>query len=170
MPKWAAGFWQSRERYGTQDELVETLAELRRRNIPVDNIVQDWHYWKSDQWGSHEFDESRYPDPGKMLDDVHGMNARFMISVWPKFYVNTDHYKELKAAGYIYPLAEQDSLKDWLGYVESFYDAYSEGGRKMFWRQMDECLSAKWLSKHHLREVEWLPADYGILDLIEDEL
>lgn len=168
MPKWAAGFWQSRERYGTQDELVETLAELRRRNIPVDNIVQDWHYWKSDQWGSHEFDESRYPDPEKMLDDVHGMNARFMISVWPKFYVNTDHYKELKAAGYIYPLAEKDSLKDWLGYVESFYDAYSEGGRKMFWRQMDECLYTKygrkidawWMDASEPNLRDCLPMDY----------
>ena len=135
--------WQSRERYSTQEDLVGTLAELRRRNIPVDNIVQDWQYWKDDQWGSHEFDETRYPDPEKMLDDVHAMHGRFMISVWPKFYVNTDHYKELKEAGYVYTLAEKDSLKDWLGYVESFYDAYSEGARKMFWKQMDESLYSK---------------------------
>ena len=45
-PKWSLGFWQSRERYTTQDELVGTLAEMRRRGIPVDNIVQDWMYWK----------------------------------------------------------------------------------------------------------------------------
>ena len=48
-PKWSFGFWQSRERYSTQDELVGTLAEFRRREIPIDNIVQDWHYWKEDQ-------------------------------------------------------------------------------------------------------------------------
>ena len=95
-PKWSFGFWQSRERYTTQEELVSTLAEFRKREIPVDNIVQDWHYWKEDQWGSHEFEASRYPDPEKMLDDVHAMHGRFMISVWPKFYTNTDHYKELK--------------------------------------------------------------------------
>ena len=100
MPKWALGFWQSRERYSTQEDLVETLAEMRRRHIPVDNIVQDWQYWPEDQWGSHEFEASRYPDPEKMLDDVHAMHGRFMISVWPKFYTNTEHYKELKAAGY----------------------------------------------------------------------
>ena len=42
MPKWALGFWQSREGYATQEDLVGTLAEFRRREIPVDNIVQDW--------------------------------------------------------------------------------------------------------------------------------
>ena len=168
MPKWALGFWQSRERYSTQEDLVGTLAELRRRTIPVDNIVQDWQYWKDDQWGSHEFDQTRYPDPEKMLDDVHAMHGRFMISVWPKFYVNTDHYQELKKAGYVYPLAEKDSLKDWLGHVESFYDAYSEGGRKMFWRQMDECLYSKygrkidawWMDASEPNLRDCLPMDY----------
>ena len=67
-PKWSFGFWQSRERYTTQEELVSTLAEFRKREIPVDNIVQDWHYWLEDQWGSHEFDAARYPDPEKMKD------------------------------------------------------------------------------------------------------
>lgn len=168
MPKWAAGFWQSRERYSTQEDLVSTLAELRRRNIPVDNIVQDWQYWLDDQWGSHEFDPSRYPDPEKMLDDVHDMHARFMISVWPKFYTNTENYKELKAGGYVYPLAEQDSLRDWLGHIESFYDAYSEGGRRMFWKQMDENLYSKygrkidawWMDASEPNLRDCLPMDY----------
>ena len=63
MPKWALGFWQSRERYSTQEDLVETLREMRLRHIPVDNIVQDWQYWLEDQWGSHGFDPERYPEP-----------------------------------------------------------------------------------------------------------
>ena len=146
-PKWSFGFWQSRERYSTQDELVGTLAEFRRREIPIDNIVQDWHYWKEDQWGSHEFEASRYPDPEKMLDDVHAMHGRFMISVWPKFYTNTDHYKELKEAGYAYTHAEDTGLVDWLNHPQSFYDAYAEGGRKMFWRQMDETLYSRYGKK-----------------------
>ena len=168
MPRWAMGFWQSRERYSTQEELVETLAEMRRRKIPVDNIVQDWQYWKEDQWGSHEFDPERYPDPEKMLDDVHSMGARFMISVWPKFYTNTDNYKELKASGYAYTHAEEDSLKDWLGHYQTFYDAYSEGGRKMFWRQMDDNLYSKygrkidawWMDASEPNLRDCLPMDY----------
>ena len=168
MPKWALGFWQSRERYSTQDELVGTLAEMRRRHIPVDNIVQDWQYWKEDQWGSHQFDPERYPDPEKMLDDVHGMNARFMISVWPKFYTNTDNYQELKASGYAYTHAEDAGLVDWLGHKQTFYDAYSEGGRQMFWRQMDKNLYSKygrkidawWMDASEPNLRDCLPMDY----------
>ena len=141
-PKWVLGFWQSRERYKTQDELVGTLAEFRKREIPIDNIVQDWNYWPEDQWGSHEFEASRYPDPQKMLDDVHQMHGRFMISVWPKFYVNTDNYKELDAKGWMYNQSPTDDIRDWVGpgYKNGFYDAYDPEARKMFWRQMDEKL------------------------------
>jgi alpha-D-xyloside xylohydrolase len=168
MPKWALGFWQSRERYSTQEDLVGTLAEFRRRHIPVDNIVQDWQYWPDDQWGSHAFEASRYPDPEKMLDDVHAMHGRFMISVWPKFYTNTEHYKELKKAGYAYTHAEEDSLVDWLGYKQSFYDAYAAGGRKMFWDQMDESLYSKygkkidawWMDASEPNLRDCLPMDY----------
>ena len=168
MPKWALGFWQSRERYSTQDELVETLAELRRRHIPVDNIVQDWQYWADDQWGSHEFEPSRYPDPEKMLDDVHALHGRFMISVWPKFYTNTAHYQELKKAGYAYTHAEEESLEDWLGHRQSLYDAYAPGGRRMFWRQMDETLYSRfgrkidawWMDASEPNLRDCLPWDY----------
>ena len=93
-PKWVLGFWQSRERYKTQAEIEETLAEFRKRQIPVDNIVQDWNYWKLDSWGDHTFEASRYPDPQQMLDNVHKMGGRFMISVWPKFYDTVNNYKE----------------------------------------------------------------------------
>ena len=140
MPKWALGYWQSRERYRTQKELLETLREFRRRGIPVDNMVQDWQYWLPDQWGSHEFDPERYPDPKGMVDTVHALGARYMISVWPKFYTNTEHFKEFDSKGWMYPTPVRDSVEDWLGYQQSFYDAYSEGARKLFWKQMEDHL------------------------------
>lgn len=143
MPKWAFGYWQSRERYNTQDELLATLAELRERRIPVDNIVQDWCYWEPDQWGSHEFDGSRYPDPKAMVDSVHAMNGRFMISVWPKFYENTEHFKEFDSKGWMYRTAITDSVEDWLGHRQSFYDAYSDGARRLFWKQIESTLYAQ---------------------------
>jgi len=136
MPKWAMGYWQSRERYSTQEQVLSTLKEFRDRSIPVDNIVQDWQYWKDDQWGSHEFDETRYPDPKAMVDSIHAMNGRFMISVWPKFYRGTQHYDEMESNGWIYMTAIRDSVEDWLGYQQSFYDAYDAGARKLFWNQM----------------------------------
>ena len=145
-PKWALGFWQSRERYKTSDEVVSTLAEFRRRHIPIDNIVQDWNYWKEDQWGSHEFEAERFPDPQQMMDTIHSMNGRFMISVWPKFYCNTSNYKELDSKGWMYQQAVKDDIHDWVGpgYVGSFYDAYDAGARKMFWRQLDKNLYSKY--------------------------
>ena len=141
-PKWVLGFWQSRERYKTQDEIEGTLAEFRKRQIPIDNIVQDWNYWPENQWGSHQFEASRYANPQQMLDNVHKMHGRFMISVWPKFYCNTDNYKELDAKGWMYIQSPTDDIHDWVGpgYKNGFYDAYDAGARKMFWRQMDENL------------------------------
>ncbi|MGE4569603.1 MAG: TIM-barrel domain-containing protein, partial [Bacteroidales bacterium] len=63
MPKWAMGYWQSRERYKTAGELLDVVAQYREKRIPLDNIVLDWSYWKEDAWGSHEFDPSRFADP-----------------------------------------------------------------------------------------------------------
>ena len=140
VPKWALGYWQSRERYVSQAEILSTLKEFRDREIPVDNIVQDWQYWKPDQWGSHEFDESRFPNPKAMVDSIHALNARYMISVWPKFYVGTEHFNELDSKGWIYRVAVDSNVVDWLGYEQSFYDAYAPGARKLFWKQMEDHL------------------------------
>ena len=143
-PKWVLGFWQSRERYKSSQEIEETLSEFRQRHIPIDNIVQDWNYWKLDSWGDHTFEASRYPNPQAMLDSVHQMHGRFMISVWPKFYDTVDNYKELDKNGWMYHQAIKDDIHDWLGFRGSFYDAYDAGARKMFWRQMDENLYTKY--------------------------
>ena len=143
MPRWAYGFWQSRQRYTTQAELLGVVAEYRKRKIPFDNIVMDWFYWKEDQWGSHQFDKSRFPDPKAMLDKVHAQNAHFMISVWPKFYPATDNYKELDAAGFMYHGNIEAGAKDWVGpgYTSSFYDPYSKAARDIYWRQLNENLN-----------------------------
>ncbi len=143
-PKWVLGFWQSRERYKSSYDIESTLAEFRKRHVPVDNIVQDWNYWPLPDWGSHEFETSRFPNPQAMLDSVHQMNGRFMISVWPKFYETVANYKELDSNGWIYRQAITDDIHDWLGYKGSFYDAYDAGARKMFWRQMNEKLYSKY--------------------------
>ena len=145
-PKWSLGFWQSRERYGSSKDIEDNMSEFRKRHIPVDVIVQDWFYWKEDSWGSHAFDPQRYPNPQAMLDSVHQMHGRFMISVWPKFYKTTDNFKELSSHGWMYNQAVHDSIRDWVGpgYIAGFYDAYAPGARKMFWRQMDENLYSKY--------------------------
>jgi len=145
MPKWALGFWQSRERYRSQGELLDVVREYRRRNIPLDNIVLDWSYWPVDSWGSHEFDPQYFPDPKGMVDEVHRLNAKIMISVWPKFYYTTEHFREFDKKGWMYRQAVNDSIRDWIGegYISSFYDAYSPGARELFWTQMKEHIYSK---------------------------
>ena len=140
MPKWVMGYWQSREKYNTQEEVLSTLAEFRRRGIPIDNIVIDWLHWKQDSWGSHEFDPERFPDPKGMVDSIHSMHGRVMVSVWPKFYTTTEHYKEFDSKGWMYKLPVEDSIRDWVGpgYLGSFYDAYDPDARKLFWSQMND--------------------------------
>jgi alpha-D-xyloside xylohydrolase len=143
MPKWAYGFWQSRQRYNTQAEVVDVVEQYRKRGLPLDNIVQDWFYWREDDWGSHAFDPKRFPDPKGMIDRVHALNARFMISVWPKFYPTTENYKELERAGAVYKRNVESGDKDWVGpgYLSTFYDPYSAKGREIYWRQMKERLA-----------------------------
>ena len=140
MPKWVMGYWQSRERYKTQDEILTALKQFRERKFPIDNIVMDWSHWEEDQWGSHEFDKARFPDPKGMVDSIHAMNGKMMISIWPKFYSNTEHFKEFNDKGWMYQQALKDSIRDWVGtgHMGSFYDAYSAGARKLFWEQIYE--------------------------------
>ncbi|MFN3387978.1 MAG: TIM-barrel domain-containing protein [Allosphingosinicella sp.] len=143
LPKWAYGFWQSRQRYHNQAELVDVVEEYRKRGLPLDNIVQDWFYWREDDWGSHAFDPARFPDPKGMIDRVHDLGARFMISVWPKFYPATDNYRELEKAGAVQKRQLASGDKDWVGpgYLSTFYDPYSAKGREIYWRQMKERLA-----------------------------
>ncbi|RZJ76380.1 MAG: DUF5110 domain-containing protein [Flavobacterium sp.] len=82
LPLWAFGFWQCRERYTSGAHLVNTVAEFRKRNLPVDVIVQDWQYWGKYGWGVPKFDETNYPDPKGFIKNLHDLHARFSISVW----------------------------------------------------------------------------------------
>ena len=144
MPEWLLGYWQSRERYKTQEEILDALDGFRKRKIPIDNIVMDWNYWVLDSWGSYEFDPERFPDPKGMIDQIHNQNAKIMISCWPKLYPNVEHFKELNEKGYIYQQSLKDELRDWLkdpindnkGFTYGFYEAYTPEARKIFWRQL----------------------------------
>ncbi|MEO8541470.1 MAG: glycoside hydrolase family 31 protein [bacterium] len=122
-PQWAYGFWQCRERYSSQQQIIDTVAEFRRRQIPLDLIVQDWQYWGSHGWGAYEWDTAKYPDPAKMTAALHEMNTRFMISVWsnPKGKVGAD----MKARGYVLPGT------DWI-------DQFNPAARELRWKYMND--------------------------------
>lgn len=146
VPKWALGFWQSRERYKTQDEILSTVDEFRKRKIPIDNIVLDWSYWREAEWGSQDFDEKRFPSPDSMIDVLHKKyNTQIMISVWPKFYEGISTYKEFDKNGWLYKRNIADRQRDWIGkgYVSTFYDAFNEKARKAFWDILNKKIYSK---------------------------
>ncbi len=144
MPKWAMGFWQSRERYKTQDELLEISKQFRDRKVPLDVIVQDWQYWKKDAWGSHEFDETRFPDIKGTIDKLHkDLNTKLMISVWGKFYTGSKAFDELNKKGFLYQKPLEDSIIDFMKYKYTYYDAFNPEARKLYWSQLNKHIFSK---------------------------
>ncbi|MVT08965.1 TIM-barrel domain-containing protein [Chitinophaga tropicalis] len=146
IPKWALGYWQSRERYKTQRDVISTMQEFRKRKIPIDNIVMDWSYWKEDEWGSQDFDPARFPDAKGMIDSLHNIyHAHFMISAWPKFYKGIHNYNLFDEKNWLYKQSINDGIKDWIGkgYVSTFYDAFNPGARKLFWQLLSQHLFSK---------------------------
>jgi alpha-D-xyloside xylohydrolase len=146
IPKWALGFWQSRERYRTQAELLGVVSEFRKRQIPIDNIVLDWSYWEEDKWGSQDFDLARFPDATGMIRELHDTHhTNFMISVWPKFYEGIDAYNEFDRNGWLYKESITRKQRDWIGkgYVGTFYDAFNSDARAAFWKLIQTKLYVK---------------------------
>lgn len=143
-PRWALGLWQSRERYQTSQQSLDVLAGFRSRNIPVDVIVQDWQYWADDQWGSHAFDTTRFPDAAAWIKSIHDTyHARLLISVWPKFYPNTANAQALRDKGLLYELNLTEQRKDFVGHVFTFYDAFNPAARQLYWSQIQTQLFSK---------------------------
>jgi alpha-D-xyloside xylohydrolase len=127
LPKWAYGYWQSKERYRTQDELIAIVDEYRQRGLPLDCIVLDWHSWPNGLWGQKSLDPERFPDPTSMVADLHKRNARLMVSVWPNMASGGDNWKEMKTCGYL--------LGD-----HSTYDAFRPEARRLYWEQAERGL------------------------------
>jgi alpha-D-xyloside xylohydrolase len=103
FPRWAYGYWQCRERYHSQQEILDTAAEFRKRKIPVGALVQDWQYWGKYGWNAMKFDEDHYPRPKEMLDQLHANDLHMMISIWSKFGEDTDVYKRMHAESLLIP-------------------------------------------------------------------
>jgi alpha-D-xyloside xylohydrolase len=123
FPKWAYGFWQCRERYSSQKQLLDAAAEFRQRKIPVDVMVQDWQYWGKYGWDAMKFDEQYYPNPAAMIRELHQEHLHFVISVWSRFAKQTQLYKEMKARSLLVPGT------DW-------FDAFNPEAQRLFWLAM----------------------------------
>ncbi len=134
FPRWAYGYIQSKERYQSQQEILDIAREYRERRIPMDAVVLDWQYWDDGQWGQKSFNKERFPDPTSMIRTLHSdYHTHFMISIWPKMSNRSSDYKEMiKHPGFLYP-DNQDP----------FYDAFNPKARTLYWKQAEQGLFSK---------------------------
>ena len=142
MPRWEFGFWQSKERYASQEELLGVATKLRQLKVPIDGIIQDWQYWPpgDNTWGSHLFDPQRYPDPVAMFKQLDDMHYHTLISVWAKFDLGSKNSDELNAAGGMFPEVTTYAFPPGKG---QWYDPFSTAGREIYWKQIRDELFSK---------------------------
>ncbi len=127
LPRWAYGFWQCRERYTSGNQLFETVKEFRKRNIPMDVIVQDWQYWGDNGWGIPKFDNKNYSNPAGFIKEIHDLNAHFNISIWSNPDKNSEIGKEYLSKNLFIPNSK------WLDYFNPLT-------RKSYWNTLDKNL------------------------------
>ena len=127
MPQWALGYIHCRERFHSQDEIINTAKRFRNENLPADVMVQDWQYWGKYGWNAMQFDEANYPNPKKLTDELHAMNMRLMVSVWSKIDKNSEVGKQLLREGYYIPGT------DWI-------DFFNPAAANAYWKNFSQRL------------------------------
>lgn len=134
--KWAYGFWQCKNRYKSQEELLSVAHKYRDQKIPIDNIVQDWFWWN--RKGEHVFNKS-YPDPRGMVEDLHRNHFHLMISVWPFFEPGSAEYSYMDKQGWFIAKTRYPKPPYHAGQM-ALYDAFNPAARKYYWQLMDNAL------------------------------
>jgi len=136
--KWAYGYWQSKEHYDTQEEIMGVATKYRKLKIPIDNMIQDWDYWNgAENWSGMFFDKTLFPKPAEMCDRLHAMNFHIIISIWPALGPKTEIYADMNRHGFLYrPVG-------WAGF--KYYDAFNPEANKLYWKYLKNGLYSKGL-------------------------
>jgi alpha-D-xyloside xylohydrolase len=132
--KWAYGYWQCKNRYDSQQELLTIAQKYRDLHIPLDNIVQDWFWWNI--MGDPVFNKN-YPDPKGMIDGLHAKNVHLMISVWPYFRPGSPVYDDMDKRGFFIAKTVAPSFHP---VDQALYDAFNPEARKYYWNLMNNAL------------------------------
>lgn len=127
MPQWAMGYIHCRERFHSQNEILDNAKRFRNEQLPIDVIVQDWQYWGKYGWNSMTFDEEHYPNPKQLTDSLHKMNMRLMVSVWSKIDKRSEVGQQMLASGHYIPNT------DWI-------DFFSEDAANAYWSNFSKRL------------------------------
>ncbi len=172
FPLWTYGFWQSRERYKSQGETVGVVKKYRELGVPLDGIIQDWQYWGNNYlWNAMEFMNPEFNNPQKMMDDIHGLNAHAIISIWSSFGPQTKPYRDLDEKGLLFNfstwpqsgIAEQwPPRRDYPSGVR-VYDAYSPEARDIYWKHLsrlhDYDMDGWWMDSTEPDHLDFKPED-----------
>ncbi len=146
FPYWTYGFWQSKERYKSQDEVVDVVKKYRELGVPLDGIIQDWQYWGDNyHWNAMEFLNPEFPEPQKLIDQVHDLNANIIFSIWSSFGPQTKQYKELEENNMLYdfktwPLTDKNIWPQPTDAKPSgvrVYDAYNPKALDIYWKYLN---------------------------------
>jgi alpha-D-xyloside xylohydrolase len=148
FPLWTFGFWQSKERYKSQDEIVGVVKKYRELGVPIDGIIQDWQYWGSNYlWNATEFLNPEFYNPEKMVDEVHDLNAHMIISIWSSFGPQTKPYHELDSIGSLlniktWPASGAEIWPPRMEYPSGVkvYDPYNPAAREIYWKYINKGL------------------------------
>jgi alpha-D-xyloside xylohydrolase len=146
FPLWTYGYWQSKQRYKSQDELVSVVKKYRELAVPLDGIIQDWQYWGNNYlWNSMEFLNVEFPNPQKMVNEVHKQNAHMIISIWSSFGPQTKPYHEMESKGMLlsfktWPESGSEIWPPKLDYPSGVrvYDAYNPEARDIYWKYLNK--------------------------------
>lgn len=125
LPRWAYGYIQSKERYNSSEDLLNTVLQFRKAGIPIDCIVQDWFTWEEGLWGEKRVDKKRYPDLTGLIDSLHKNHVKLMVSIWPNMAEGGSNLRELGEKGLLLPNS-------------TTYDAFKEEARAVYWQQCEE--------------------------------
>lgn len=146
LPLWTYGYWQSKERYKSQDELVDVVKKYRDLKVPLDGIIQDWQYWGNNyQWNAMDFISPDFPDAKKMVQEIHDMNAHLSVSIWSSFGPMTKQYREMDSKGMLFnistwPESGRDVWPPDMNYPSGVrvYDAYNPEARNIYWKYLNK--------------------------------
>jgi alpha-D-xyloside xylohydrolase len=138
--KYAYGYWHSHLGIQSEQEYLNTVDEFRKREIPLDILVQDLNYWVPNLWGSHEFDPRRYPDPARLFTRAHEKNIHTMISVWGMFQRGSDNWQELQDRGLLF---RYNNASFWTDKGTWYYNPFDAQGRETYWRQIHRAFFSK---------------------------
>ena len=136
MPEYGLGFWQSKLRYQTQEELLEVAREYKRRNLPISVIVIDFFHWTNQ--GDWKFDPEYWPDPQAMVDELKEMGIELMVSIWPTVDHTSENYEEMMEKGFLIRMDRgQRIAMDSRGNATHF-DATNPGAREYVWNKVKQ--------------------------------